>query len=304
MAYRPTYFLVLLIALVASISIAQAREITDARGETVAVPDNPERVVALTSVDLDTALALDVTPVATLNGRGQSQPPHYLQKQVPDIAVVGNFPQPSLGRLIELKPDLILAGGLPDAQLVHQLGRIAPTVVTYELGDSWRAALNNAAAALDKRERAKDVVEHYQSRTRSVADSLCVPPDTTISIVRWNARGPSYMHRDAFASAIVRDVGLARPPAQREPGMRHSPPLSLEALSRIDADWLFVGTLKQGGDAVQALEAIHGQPAYKQLKAVQADHVVDVDGSVWTSLAGPVGAEQVLDDLQDALGGC
>src|SRR5688572_31139324 len=67
---------------------AATRTVTDVTGTTVTVPTAPKRVVALSEQDLDGALALDVTPVGTVNGRGQTTPPKYLGSKVDGIAVV------------------------------------------------------------------------------------------------------------------------------------------------------------------------------------------------------------------------
>jgi iron complex transport system substrate-binding protein len=35
-----------------------------------------------------------------------------------------------------------------------------------------------------------------------------------MSIVRWNPKGPSYMHGGTFASSVVTEMGLTRPSHQ------------------------------------------------------------------------------------------
>lgn len=281
-----------------------AKTVTDVRDRTVTVPESPQRVVALTGTDLDAALALGVRPVGTLNGRGQSGPPRYLGDRVAGIEVVGNFPDPNLGRIIELKPDLILAGGLPDRQLVGRLQKIAPTVVTYAIGEGWRGALERVARALGRPGEEKAFLERYREQVARTRGRLCAEADDTVSIVRWSAQGPAFMERDAFASEVVRDLGLRRPEAQREPGMAHSSPLSLEAMDRIDADWLFLGTLRPDGQASRALETMRERAVFQRLDAVRQERMAMVDGSLWTGLGGPIGALAVLDDVRDVMGGC
>ena len=51
---------------------AQARSVTDAYGETVDVPDQPQRVVALSELDLDAMLALGKTPVCRYSSSTKS----------------------------------------------------------------------------------------------------------------------------------------------------------------------------------------------------------------------------------------
>ncbi|XOZ34508.1 ABC transporter substrate-binding protein [Halomonadaceae bacterium KBTZ08] len=280
---------------------ADERRLTDASGKTVSVPETPERIITLSEPDLDAALALGAEPVATVAGRGQKGPPRYLGKRAATIEVIGQFMQPSMGRIIELQPDLILAGGVPNPQLITQLRRVAPTVVTYTIGDSWRKTLHATAETLGREDEAQAFLERYRSRANALREILGENTGASVSIVRWNPRGPAYMRRDAFASRVIRDAGLSRPEHQQETGGGHTPPLSLEALDRIDADWLFIGTLQREGEGARALEQVRDRPAYQALNAVQKGHVVNVDGSLWTGPGGALAALAVLEDIEQAM---
>jgi ABC-type Fe3+-hydroxamate transport system substrate-binding protein len=48
---------------------SQPRTIADATGHPMTVPAAPQRVIALTEIDLDAALALGVKPAGMINGR-------------------------------------------------------------------------------------------------------------------------------------------------------------------------------------------------------------------------------------------
>ena len=84
----------------------------------------PQRVLALSEIDLDSLLALKLKPVGATNGRGQSGMPHYLGNAVSGIAGVGSFGSPVLDLVIGAQPDLILVGSLPDPELLAQLSKI------------------------------------------------------------------------------------------------------------------------------------------------------------------------------------
>ena len=108
------------------------------------------------------------------------------------------------------------------------------------------------------------------------------------------------MSPDVFASQVLAEVGLKRPAHQADlNGEAHSPPLSLERLSQIDGDWIFLGTLNPDGDA--ALKAAMENPAFQQLDAVRNGRLVLVDGSLWTSAMGPLAALQILDTVAEHL---
>lgn len=293
---------VLLAGLLALPAQADARQMTDALGNTVTVPEQPKRVITLSEIDLDTALTLGVTPVGTINGRGQAAPPRYLDGKLPaGIEVVGDIDNPNLETLLELEPDLILTGPVKPEQLAI-LNEIAPTVITFNWARPWQESMQRTAQALNKEAEAKAVLERYRARVEAARQRLAAHQGETLSIVRWNPKGPSYMFKDAFASTVAEDVGLLRPAHQQDRGHTHSMALSLESLELLDADWLVIGTLATSGEAVEAMNQAEQTPAFRQLSAIQAKRFGAVDGSLWTSLGGPMAALQVIEDIEALLG--
>ncbi|GAA3441691.1 iron-siderophore ABC transporter substrate-binding protein [Planomonospora venezuelensis] len=271
----------------------------DATGTLIKVPAEPKRVVTLTQEDLDAALALGVTPVGITNGQGIDTPPAYLADKIQGIPVVGNLLQPVIDKVVEVQPDLILAGDMQDQQILDQLRKITPaTVVTMAPTDDWKLSFMGIANTLNKLDAAKQVLADYDAK---IAEAKARVKPAEVSIVRWNPQGPSWMEKRQFASFVATDLGLTRPKAQDKDGTAHSMPLSLEALADIDGDWLFLSTLTADGE--KALDEVKKTPAFKELKAVKDDHVVSVDGSVWSTRGAPLAAQVVLDDLVKALAG-
>jgi iron complex transport system substrate-binding protein len=262
-----------------------------------ALAKEPLRVLALSELDLDALLALGITPVGATKGRGQQAMPRYLGKAADSVKSVGNFASPVPELALALQPDLILAGGVPDPELLARLGKIAPTVVTYRPGEHWQTALRRVGAAVGKTPQAEAVLADYQRRADALRVRLQGQLGASVSVVRWNPQGPAYMLRDSFASLVLADLKLRRPASQQQAGAAHSPPLSMEALVLIDADWLFVGTLDAGG----ALHAAAASAPFQRLKAVKAGHMRAVDGSLWTGPGGPLAAIAILADIEKAM---
>ncbi|WP_305852394.1 ABC transporter substrate-binding protein [Stutzerimonas zhaodongensis] len=299
----PWHLTIALIAGLMTLSAhAATRQVEDAFGNTVTVPAEPERVVTLNEIDLDTALTLGVTPIGTVNGRGQAAPPRYLEGKVPTgIKVVGDLDNPNLETLLELEPDLILTGPVKPEQLAI-LNEIAPTVVTFKWAEPWQSSMQRTAHVLNKDAEAKAFMDRYEARAAEARERLKDHQGETFSIVRWNPKGPSYMFKDAFSSTVVEDVGLVRPVHQQDPGHTHSMALSLESLELLDADWLVIGTLATSGEAVEALSQAEETPAFRQLSSIEAKRFAAVDGSLWTSLGGPMAALQVIEDVESIVG--
>jgi|GEM_PF-148317 len=267
-------------------------------------PGDSPRVVTLTELDLDSALALGVTPVGSVNGRGQQSLPAYLGERVEGIESVGSLAEPSLEKILALNPDLILVGNpIPQIEaLLPELEKIAPVAVTFKAGDDWQTAFKGVAAALKREAEAEKFMAEYKQRVEEIKALLPAGEPVEASVTRWMPEGPVVMVPTTFSSLILADVGLTRPAAHAEIGGghgAHSDVISLESLDVIDGDWLFIGTLNAEGTA--ALDAARENPLFQQLKAVQNERVVIVDGTVWTSIGGPLAALQVLADVEAAL---
>lgn len=283
-----------------SSSAAATRQIKDATGTMITVPASPQRVVTLTQEDLDAALALGVKPVGITNGQGLDRPPAYLEDKVAGIPIVGNLLQPVIEKVVEVKPDLILAGDMQDQQILDQLRKITPaTVVTMAPTDDWKLSFKAIANTLNRLDEAEKVLADYEAKVAEVKGRLGKNAGAEVSIVRWNPQGPSWMEKRQFSSMIATDLGLKRPKAQDKDGTAHSMPLSLEALDEIDGEWLFLSSLTEDGR--KALDEVKETKAFKELDAVKNGRVVTVDGSVWSTRGGPLAAQVVLSDYAKAL---
>ncbi|MGH3088904.1 MAG: ABC transporter substrate-binding protein [Rubrobacteraceae bacterium] len=286
----------------------ETRVVKDASGDEVEVPAEARRIVALGEVELDSLLALGIEPAATIQGRGQDGPPNYLADEAEEIPLVGVLTQPNVEAIAELEPDLILASfafGPPfaDEQVIGNLKEITPaTLVSSAAEETWQDSLRRIANAVNRSEAGEEAISDYEQSVEEARAELGERVGDTLSIVRWQADGPVYMFADNVSSLVVEDLGFERPEAQNEPGLGHSDPLSLEQLDLIDGDWLFVGTLG-GGEDEEALEEIREDRLWQQVEAVRSDHVVSVDGSLWTSVVGPLGARRIVADVLEGIVG-
>jgi iron complex transport system substrate-binding protein len=283
----------------AASSPAEDTTVSTAFGD-VAVPAEPARVVTLSESALDVALAVDVTPVGTTASRGGDAAPAYLGEEAAAIPVVATVREPNLEAILEAEPDVILAAtGLEQAQY-DSLAAIAPTVVPEapERGD-WEAPLHTYAEALGADEQLTEDLDAVTERATAVADAGGL--EGTAAVIRWAANGPVLMNATNMPGTLLEAAGAGSLQAAVDLGEQpHSDPLSLENLAEVDADRLFLAAF--GADGAAALEAAESQPAFAQLRAVQADGVEVVDGSVWSSASGPIAADLVMDGIEAAAG--
>ncbi|WP_214371298.1 ABC transporter substrate-binding protein [Pseudonocardia sp. H11422] len=272
---------------------AETRTVATAFGD-IAVPAAPQRVVALGEPALDTALALGVVPVGTTASRGGTAPPAYLGEQAASVPVVGTVNEPNVEEVLAAEPDLVLAGTNTTREQYDALSKIAPTVAPAAAAmNAWREPLRTYAAALGQSEELDRQLTEIERRAAAVQQ------DGTFAVLRWMPAGPVVMNAGLMPGTLL-SAGGAAPvqPAATLGGAPHSDPLSLENLTQVDADRIFIASLNAEGR--DALEAAQQQPAFTRLKAAQAGAVTSVDGGVWSSSSGPIAARTVVEDIERA----
>lgn len=275
---------------------------TDAVGRKVTLPVDLKSIVTLNEVDLDVVLALGIKPVASIQGRGQKGFPRFLDSKLTQgIQSLGGFGNVSFETILASSPDVIFIGSFYNEKYITKLQAIAPVVVSHTMKQTWKDAFANLAKLLHKEEAHKQVMAKYNQRIAEIRTQLGDRMNDTISIIRWNPKGPMFMSKSVYCNFILDDLGLKRPAHQQLTGTPHSPILSLESLDQLDADWIFMGTLSPTGESSDAMASAISTPAFKALHAVKNNQFVAVDGSVWTSTAGPLGAMHILNDVAKAM---
>lgn len=294
------------------------RIIKNAFGDNIVVPAGPERVAAMSEPTLDNALALGATLIGGTAGRGQSTIPNYLEDKGHGVPILGNVAQPSYGALKEAKPDLILIDGTSigtDQQILESLTAIAPLAYTGYAGGDWRDNLRITADALNMTDEADDLVSDYNDKIKSAQRKLEKYRNKTFSIIRWQGDNASLILKELPAGRALTDLGLNRPPNQDRDGEGHSEPVPRENLADIDADYIFLGTLGgademgNGGsagtvDVERAKKAVVEAarvPGFTGLRAYQEDHIIPVDGSLWTSAGGVLLMNTIVDQIVELL---
>jgi len=267
------------------------RVVKHSMGETC-VPVNPQRLVVLTA--LDSVLVLGVKPVGTAT-LDMSQFRSFLPEQTEGIESVGLIGQPSLEKIVRLKPDLIL--GTYPREIYDQLSKIAPTVIFWEEDEAywnWQNAFKAYADVLGKTQEADQILNEYQQRVgefrAQMGERLA---KTQVSLVNFFATDVRIYFKQCLGGQIVEEVGLPRPPFQDKDEWSVEN-LSLEAIPQMAGHAIF---LLLGGHEPSKLDQFTNHPLWSQLEAVQRGRVYEVDTEVWISGSTPVDANLILDDL-------
>lgn len=285
---------------------------------TTEVPANPQRVVTLDKLSLETMLALGLTPIGTVDG---SLEPYegLIDVDLSGIVNIGGEAEPDLEQILTLNPDLIFGEGTPGEgidQIYGRLSRIAPTVAFiggpeagYEQG--WKDTFLSYAGLLNRGSEAEQLLRDYETRARTFGETFRVttgtpPEETTVSVIRFRTDMIRAYVASSFAGSVIEEAGLSRPEGQRVKLPPSEAPwvgLSIERLSEIDADHIFI--FQTFGDFEEGSTEIPGDarsnPLWETLSAVQAGNVHAVsNGELWFE-GTVIAAGLILSDLENAL---
>lgn len=259
--------------------------VSHARG-TTEVPDDPQRVVVLEPVELDTAVALGVTPVGAAVASNVAGVPAYLG--VDGVAPVGTVPEPDLEAIAALRPDLILGTESRHSKLYDQLSAIAPTVFMATQSDPWQQNALLVGEALGKTAQTQTLLAEFTQRCSAIKDEFALEGKTANMIRPRDETTLSLYGPTSFAGSALECVGLTIPAQDWKDGLQAD--ISPENIRNAAADYLFVTASKVDDRSLI--------PAAITQNADAFGSVTLVDTSYWVSGVGPKGGMRVLDDVE------
>ncbi|MFC2620406.1 MAG: ABC transporter substrate-binding protein, partial [Pauljensenia sp.] len=213
-----------------STAATETRMVTDASGQEVALPLEPTRVVTLSEPTTDNALALGITPVGAVSGRGQAGVAAYLADRAGDVPILGSVGTPNLEAVGAAHPDLILVDGTSvksdDTDTLNALKQIAPVFYTARSGDDWRETFTRTADALGVTDEASTKLADFDAHVAAVSSRLNDGGylDQTYSVVRWQGDSAGLILKELPAGQALSALGMKRPANQDRNGEGHSEP--------------------------------------------------------------------------------
>ncbi|PSB64479.1 iron-siderophore ABC transporter substrate-binding protein [Chroococcidiopsis cubana CCALA 043] len=259
-------------------------------GETC-IPVKPKRIIALDPRYLvDPVLALGIQPIgmATSIVRGKESLDGLTPDDTKSILNVGDAFNPSLEKILKLKPDLILAMDFAHKNIYKKLSEIAPTVlVNYEENTSFKKNLLYLAQLLDKEVEANELLLQYQTRIKKLRKQLsCKPQEIEVTVLIYY-QGTFVITKSAHTShEIFSDIGLTN-----KINLNSNEVISVEILNQYDADILFI--MDYDG---KSKPLFLKNPLIASLNAVKNNRAYFVDAIKW-SANGPLGVNRMLDDI-------
>ncbi|MEM1255625.1 MAG: iron-siderophore ABC transporter substrate-binding protein [Cyanobacteria bacterium P01_H01_bin.21] len=263
---------------------------------TVCIPANPERIVALDPRYLgDPLLSLGVQPVAiaVYQDQGQEGLAGLTPEATEPLKDIGNAQNPSLEKIVEIDPDLILALDFAHEAIYDQLSAIAPTVLleydleTFEKYPSFKENLRRIAQLLGKETEADTVLSQYQTRIDQLREQLDrKPEDIEVTVLLHYGGMFGIPHPEHTSHEIFSDIGITD-----NINTARTDAISLEALDQYDADILFIMDYDR-----KEISFFLENPIIASLDAVKNNRVYFINADTW-SANGPLGVNRMLDDL-------
>ena len=275
---------------------AEARTVEHAMGSTD-VAGTPERVVVLDTGELDSAIALGVTPVGAVEAITGEGFPDYLAEAAEGVEIVGSIEQPDLEAIAALEPDLILSSKVRHEAIYDQLSEIAPTVVTEDVGVAWKENFPLHAEALGRAEEGERLTGEYEAQVAAFKEEMGAElAETEVSVVRSVGDEVRVYLNANFIGTVLKDLGLPRPAAQDVDDF--SLTATLESLDAVDGDVMFLS--RYGADH-PILDRLMASPLWDRLGVVRAGRVFEVPDDLWFLGLGNLAAREVIADLRTLL---
>ncbi|WP_374992106.1 ABC transporter substrate-binding protein [Paenibacillus sp. LHD-38] len=274
------------------------RTLTDALGNEVTVPANPQRIIA--SYLEDHLVALGIKPVAQWSVPNGTQ--DYLKDSLADVPTIA-YDLP-FEAVTSFEPDLILMAydSNVEGDKFAQYSKIAPTfTVGDKLTADWRAALLKIGEVVGKSEEAQKVLDAYDVKAKEAKEKIQGAAAGESAAALWFVQGSFYIVSEKLSSGdlLYNQLGLAVPEVVKEisaAGTGNWNAIPLEKLAELDADHLFL--INSGTEAdSKALS----DPIWQNIPAVKNGKLYEYPSTSSWLYAGTIAYSQVIDDVLESI---
>jgi len=261
-----------------------ARTVKDQTGRMVNVPENPHRLVSLAPNITEIVYALGLGDELVGDTDNCDFPPRATSKPH-----VGTMVNPSLERIVALKPDLAL--GTPEAnrrETADQLERLGVPVygVTANTLAGTLASIEDLGKVLGRAAEASRLVAQMQARIDRVENRIKGRPEPRVLFVVWY-RPLITVGPGTFIADVIRAAG-GNPIGENLKG--EWPRLTLEELLPLNPDVILFPKTESFSPSLEEFRAL---PGWKDLRAVKDGRMCFVSETIERS--GP----RLVDALEE-----
>lgn len=260
-------------------------KVTDLLGREVEIKAKPRTIVALSPTGVEFVYAAGGTVV----GRTSSVDYPEAAKQAKDI---GTAYQPNFEQILALKPDLVVADSIIQAQsTLRKPIEELPVPVIFAGADSYQKVLdglNLMGKVLDTRATADNAVAAVQKARDDAKAAIASKNVSAVALISDRDQTLYAAKPGSFAGDILVQVGIKNPAADQPdsgpfPGYTT---LAAEKLLQFNPDFILAIT-PAPAPAPRLSTLIPQIPPFKGLKAVTGKHVVEADVVLFLQAPGP-----------------
>ncbi|QCR30951.1 ABC transporter substrate-binding protein [Lysinibacillus sp. SGAir0095] len=278
---------------------SETRTLTDALGNKVEVPGNPQRVIA--SYLEDPLLALGVTPIAQWSVKDGSSTQRYLQDYLKDVDLI-NHDLP-FEEVQSFEPDLIImdSASMVEGGKYAQYSAIAPTyVIGAELNNDWREELKTVGSIFAMEDKAEEVISDYETKAEEAKAQIEEKVGQKSAAAIWLVGGSFFVVNQELSSGDVlyNDLGFKVPAVVEEISANAENnwnAVSLEKLVELDADYLFLVN-SDGSENTTLSDAL-----WKSIPAVKAGNVYEFGPETSWLYTGAIANGQIIDNVLESV---
>jgi len=276
------------------------RTLTDAMGNEVVVPANPERVIA-TYLE-DNLVALGIKPVAQWSVKDGASIQGYLQDSLEGIPTIPH--DLPFEAVQALSPDLIImdSASMVEGGKYDQYNKIAPTyVIGTEVNNDWRDELLRVGEVFGKKEEAEKVLENYEAKAKEAKEKIESTVGNPSVAAVWLTNGSFFVVSENLSSGAVMydDLGLKVPNVVKEisaSGTGNWNAISLEKLVELDAEHLFL----INSDTANGSPTLN-EKLWQSVPAVKAGNVYEFSPDESWLYTGAIANEQIIDNILESI---
>ena len=257
------------------------------------------RVLPLEYSAFDSLLLLGIKPIAYAKGEvGEGDIPSYLQEAIKGLPSVGTRQQPNLEKIIELKPDLIIADPFFHNDIKKQVEKIAPTIFLKGITANYSEQLANLemlAEVTNKKDKVSAIKQKFNDAMKPII-TLGNANRGTILIGYVHTNG---VFRALTANAIATDFlsKIGQENVIKSYDQKQRTAITMEGILAKNPDNIIV--LLTNGD-MEPFEFFKRHPLWRKISAVEKANVYFFDRDVWAKSHGISANMQKIKDIQES----
>lgn len=253
-------------------------KVTDGFNREVTIDKEPERIVSLAPNVTETIYALGKGDQLV----GRTDFCDY-PEEAGKIQSVGTITDPSVEKIIDLKPDVVIASNLSKKETVKKLEDLKLKVVVLygeESFDGTYKTINSIGEVVNAKDKAETIVKDMKTKVSAIADKVKNAQKPTVYyVVGYGQSGDFTAGKGTFIGQMLEMAGGVNA-ADDTDGWNYS----LEKLTSKNPDLMICSKFY---DAKKGIETSAG---YKDLKAVKENKLFEIDENL-ISRQGPRLAE-------------